>query len=83
MEIGEVLEPLYRMQGAWNALIGVHEVSSRISRPGERVAMMHRVAEIAEDKAGDSRWRSVDAARAARRSPRTSTPTARSSALRA
>ncbi|MFT3922541.1 MAG: hypothetical protein QM778_08405 [Myxococcales bacterium] len=56
MEIGEVLEPLYRMQGAWNALIGVHEVQlSHQPDPTERVAMMHRVAEIAEDKAGDSR----------------------------
>jgi tetratricopeptide (TPR) repeat protein len=56
MEIGEVLEPLYRMQGQWNALISVHEV--QLSHQGdavERVAMMHRVAEIAEDKAGDPR----------------------------
>ncbi len=56
MEIGEVLEPLYRMQGAWTALVGVHEVQLK-HQPDldERVAMMHRVAEIAEDKAGDSR----------------------------
>jgi tetratricopeptide (TPR) repeat protein len=56
MEIGEVLEPLYRMQGQWNALISVHEVQLS-HQPGnvERVAMMHRVAEIAEDKAGDAR----------------------------
>jgi tetratricopeptide (TPR) repeat protein len=56
MEIGEVLEPLYRMQGSWGALIGVHEVQlSHQPESEERVAMMHRVAEIAEDKAGDSR----------------------------
>jgi tetratricopeptide (TPR) repeat protein len=56
MEIGEVLEPLYRMQGAWTALVGVHEVQlMHQADPIERVAMMHRVAEIAEDKAGDSR----------------------------
>jgi tetratricopeptide (TPR) repeat protein len=56
MEIGEVLEPLYRMQGSWGALIGVHEVQlSHQPAAEERVAMMHRVAEIAEDKAGDSR----------------------------
>ncbi|MET0339682.1 MAG: tetratricopeptide repeat protein [Polyangiales bacterium] len=55
MEIGEVLEPLYRMQGAWDQLIGVHEVQlSHQADPGERIAMMHRVAEIAEDKAHDS-----------------------------
>ncbi|HEX6239251.1 MAG TPA: tetratricopeptide repeat protein [Polyangiales bacterium] len=56
MEIGEVLEPLYRMQGSWGALIGVHEVQlSHQPLADERIAMMHRVAEIAEDKAGDSR----------------------------
>ncbi len=56
LEIGEVLEPLYRMQGAWTALVRVHEVQL-MHQPDleERVAMMHRVAEIAEDKAGDSR----------------------------
>ena len=37
-------------------LIGVHEVQlSHQADQAERVAMMHRVAEIAEDKAGDSR----------------------------
>jgi golgin subfamily B member 1 len=56
LEIGDVLEPLYRMQGSWNALIGVHEVQlSHQADPNERIAMMHRVAEIAEDKAKDSR----------------------------
>ncbi|HEY6879475.1 MAG TPA: tetratricopeptide repeat protein, partial [Polyangiales bacterium] len=56
LEIGDVLEPLYRMQGAWSQLIGVHEVQLRHQGdPTERVAMMHRVAEIAEDKAKDSR----------------------------
>jgi golgin subfamily B member 1 len=53
-EIGEVLEPLYRMSGAWSSLIGVHEVQLQHQKDQtERVAMMHRVAEIAEDKAGD------------------------------
>ncbi|HEX5661769.1 MAG TPA: hypothetical protein VFX59_31475, partial [Polyangiales bacterium] len=56
LEIGDVLEPLYRMQGSWNELIGVHEVQLRHQGdPTERVAMMHRVAEIAEEKAQDSR----------------------------
>jgi tetratricopeptide (TPR) repeat protein len=56
LEIGDVLEPLYRMQGEWNALIGVHEVQlTHQADQTERVAMMHRVAEIAEDKAKDSR----------------------------
>jgi golgin subfamily B member 1 len=56
LEIGDVLEPLYRMQGSWSELIGVHEVQLKHQAdPTERVAMMHRVAEIAEDKAKDSR----------------------------
>ncbi|MEY4513788.1 MAG: hypothetical protein RLZZ450_5910, partial [Pseudomonadota bacterium] len=56
LEIGDVLEPLYRMQGSWTSLIGVHEVQLRHQAdPSERISMMHRVAEIAEDKANDSR----------------------------
>lgn len=56
LEIGEILEPLYRMQGSWGALIGVHEVQLQHQPdPIERVSMMHRVAEIAEDKADDPR----------------------------
>ncbi len=52
--IGEVLEPLYRMQGAWDQLVTVHEVQlTHHEDVGERVAMMHRIAEIAEDRAGD------------------------------
>jgi golgin subfamily B member 1 len=44
------------MQGSWSALIGVHEVQLQHQPAAEeRIAMMHRVAEIAEDKAGDSR----------------------------
>jgi len=54
MEIGEVLEPLYRMQGNWDRLISVQEVQvEHQSDPIERVVMMHRLAEIAEDKAED------------------------------
>ena len=54
LEIGEVLEPLYRMQGNWERLISVQEVQvQHQSDPIERVSMMHRLAEIAEDKASD------------------------------
>ena len=54
MEIGEVLEPLYRMQGDWNRLLTVQEVQvEHQSDPIERVVMMHRLAEIAEAKADD------------------------------
>ena len=54
MQIGEVLEPLYRMQGNWDRLLNVQEVQVEHQEdPIERVVMMHRLAEIAEDKAAD------------------------------
>ncbi len=52
--IGEILEPLFRMQEAWDRLIGLQEVQLRYQdNAEERVSMMHRMAEIAEDKIGD------------------------------
>lgn len=52
--IGSILEPLYRMQDAWEKLIGVQEVIlSRQSDPDERIAAMHRIAEIAEQRIGN------------------------------
>ncbi len=54
LEVGEVLEPLYRMQGNWDQLLNVQEVQVEYQNdPVERVVMMHRLAEIAEDKADD------------------------------
>ncbi|MGB5310677.1 MAG: tetratricopeptide repeat protein, partial [Polyangiales bacterium] len=54
LEVGEVLEPLYRMQGNWDQLLNVQEVQVEYQKdPIERVVMMHRLAEIAEDKAAD------------------------------
>ena len=54
LQIGEVLEPLYRMQGNWDRLLSIQEVQvEHQSDPIERVVMMHRLAEIAEDKADD------------------------------
>lgn len=54
LEIGEILEPLYRMSEAWDKLIAVHQVQLREQEdPDERISMMHRIAEIAEDRAGD------------------------------
>lgn len=53
-EIGEVIEPLYRMQEEWNKLIGVHEAQLMSqSDKDERIMMMHRIAEIAEERALD------------------------------
>ncbi len=52
--IGEILEPLYRMSEAYDRLIGVHTVQlSHLADPGERLAMMHKMAEIAEERAND------------------------------
>jgi tetratricopeptide (TPR) repeat protein len=52
--IGEVLEPLYRMSEAYDRLLGVHTVQlSHLAEPGERLAMMHKMAEIAEERAND------------------------------
>jgi tetratricopeptide (TPR) repeat protein len=56
LAVGEVLEPLYRMQGNWGQLLSVQEVQvEHQTDPVERVVMMHRLAEIAEDKADDYR----------------------------
>ncbi|MEM9188384.1 MAG: tetratricopeptide repeat protein [Myxococcota bacterium] len=52
--IGEVLEPLYRMQESWDKLLNVHEMQLNYQPdPNERVQMMHRIAEIGEEKAHD------------------------------
>ena len=52
--IGEILEPLYRMQEAWDRLLQVLEVRlSHMEDREERVTMMHRMVEIAEERADD------------------------------
>ena len=54
LQVGEILEPLYRMQEAWDRLLNVHEVQLNYQPDAyERVSMMHRIAEIAEDRAAD------------------------------
>ena len=54
LKIGEILEPLYRMTESWDRLIGVQQVQLQYQNdPEERVQMMHRIAEIAEDRADD------------------------------
>ena len=54
LEIGEILEPLHRMSESWDKLVGVQQVQLQYQEnPEERIAMMHRIAEIAEDRAGD------------------------------
>ncbi len=54
LDIGEILEPLYRMQEAWDRLCNVHEMQLAYQADAnERVGMMHRIAEIAEERAND------------------------------
>jgi tetratricopeptide (TPR) repeat protein len=52
--IAEILEPLYRMSESWGRLVGVYQVElEQVSDPAARIAMIHRIAEIAEDRAGE------------------------------
>lgn len=52
--IAEILEPLYRDQGNYQRLIGVYEVQERReSDPLNKVNLLHQVASLYEDAAGD------------------------------
>lgn len=52
--IAEILEPLYRQAGDFRKLIGVHEVQVRRSDdPLHKVELLHQVATLHEDAAGD------------------------------
>jgi len=52
--IAEILEPLYRQSGDFRKLIGVHEVQVRRSDdPLRRVELLHAIAQLHEDAAGD------------------------------
>ncbi|MES1178847.1 MAG: tetratricopeptide repeat protein [Myxococcales bacterium] len=54
LAIAEILEPLYRGQGDYQKLIGVHEVQvSQAEEPGRKVELLHQVASLHEDAAGD------------------------------
>ncbi|MCC6647034.1 MAG: tetratricopeptide repeat protein [Polyangiaceae bacterium] len=54
VDIAEILEPLYRQSGDFAKLIGVHEVQVRRSdTPSRQVELLHQVAQLHEDAAGD------------------------------
>src|SRR5262249_20291368 len=54
VSIAEILEPLYRQAGNYQKLIGVHEVQVRKSTdPMRKVELLHQVASLYEDAAGD------------------------------
>jgi tetratricopeptide (TPR) repeat protein len=52
--VAEILEPLYRVQGEHQKLIGVHEVQVAQSNDTERkVELLHQIATLYEDAGGD------------------------------
>ncbi len=52
--IAEILEPLYRDQGNYQKLIGVYEVQERREPdPMNKVNLLHQIAALYEDAAGD------------------------------
>jgi tetratricopeptide (TPR) repeat protein len=54
LSIAEILEPLYRAQGDYQKLIGVHEVQvGRTEDPQRKVELLHQIAQLHEDAAGD------------------------------
>jgi tetratricopeptide (TPR) repeat protein len=54
LTIADLLEPLYRQIGDWQKLVGVHEVQVRRSDdPSRRVELLHQIATLYEDAAGD------------------------------
>jgi tetratricopeptide (TPR) repeat protein len=54
LTIADLLEPLYRHAGDWEKLIGVHEIQVRRSDDvTRRVELLHQIAQLYEDAAGD------------------------------
>jgi tetratricopeptide (TPR) repeat protein len=52
--IAQILEPLYRMSESWDRLVGVYQVElEQVTDAAERMTMIHRIAEIAEDRAAE------------------------------
>ena len=54
-EIAEVLEPIYRMHSEWEKLASLYEAELEdLTEVDERVSLMHRIAELQEERAMDS-----------------------------
>src|SRR5260370_36559211 len=54
LTIADLLEPLYRHLGDWERLVGVHEIQVRRSEDAaRRVELLHQMAQLYEDAAGD------------------------------
>jgi tetratricopeptide (TPR) repeat protein len=68
--IADLLEPLYRHLGDWQKLVGVHEVQVRRSEDAtRRVELLHQIAQLYEDSAGDLGAGFTTLARALREDP--------------
>ncbi|HMI87746.1 MAG TPA: tetratricopeptide repeat protein [Polyangiaceae bacterium] len=70
LAIAEILEPLYRQSGNFQKLIGVHEVQVRNANDALRkVELLHQVATLYSDAAGDLNAAFETLARALREDP--------------
>jgi tetratricopeptide (TPR) repeat protein len=70
LAIAEILEPLYRQAGNFQKLIGVHEVQVRNANDANRkVELLHQVATLYSDAAGDLNAAFETLARALREDP--------------
>ena len=70
LAIAEILEPLYRQVGDFQKLIGVHEVQVRRADDAARkVELLHQIAQLYEDAAGDLNAAFDTYARALREDP--------------
>ena len=68
--IADLLEPLYRQAGDFQKLIGAHEVQVRRSDdPARKVELLHQIAQLYEDAAGDQSAAFDTLARAMREDP--------------
>jgi tetratricopeptide (TPR) repeat protein len=55
LAIAEILEPLYRAHGEHQKLVGVHEVQvARADNAERKVELLHQIAVLYEDSAGDA-----------------------------
>jgi tetratricopeptide (TPR) repeat protein len=70
LTIADLLEPLYRHLGDYTKLIGAHEVQVRSSDNVERkVELLHQIAQLYEDAAGDLNASFATYARALKEDP--------------
>ena len=70
LTIADLLEPLYRQLGDFEKLIGVHEVQVRRSEdPSRRVELLHQIAQLYEEAAGDLNASFATYARALKEDP--------------